>query len=96
MFSVPSNSPLSRGWRKTLATMLTRHGLHAVQDAISDYAELRGRLGELPRNLPRTEKMRSLRDLAILDAATNHILSFSRAARRRMRERQEADAQAGA
>ena len=88
MFTVPAQSPLSKGWRGTLCRMLTRHGLHAVQDAISDYADLRAQLGELPRDLPMREKLRSARDLAILERA------FARPARRRIEAKHEAEAYA--
>ena len=42
-FSIPSDSPLARGWRRTVAELLERHGVHELLDVLSAYAELRCR-----------------------------------------------------
>ena len=42
-FSIPSDSPLARGWRRSVAELLERHGLHELLDVLSAYAELRCR-----------------------------------------------------
>jgi hypothetical protein len=42
-FSIPSDSPLARGWGRTVAELLERHGVHEVLDVLSAYAELRCR-----------------------------------------------------
>jgi hypothetical protein len=82
MFTVPAQSPLSKGWRGTLCRMLTRHGLHAVQDAISAYAQLRAREGEMPRGLSRREALRSARDVAILNGDAERLAWAGPALRR--------------
>ena len=42
-FSIPRYSPLARGWRAVLASLLDTYGLPEVWDAIAAYAELRQR-----------------------------------------------------
>jgi hypothetical protein len=42
-FSIPCDSPLARGWRRTVAELLERHGVHELLDVLSAYAELRCR-----------------------------------------------------
>jgi hypothetical protein len=40
---IPADSPLTTGWRAELAALISAHGLAAIMDAVSAFAELRSR-----------------------------------------------------